>query len=104
MIGIPWYTEFEESVSVELFGEKITLPGITGIINSVITNYEPIGDKCKITLRNETDEKRMYSSTILFLNIDDMIKYKQDNQQERIKKLHDALTADEYFKMTFDLE
>lgn len=104
IIGVPWYTEYENTVSVELFGKRITLPGITGIINSVITNYEPIGNDIKLYLSNETDEKRMYSSTLLFLNKDDMIKYRESNQQEIIEKLRNAHTAVEYLEMRFSEE
>lgn len=96
-VGKPIYFEFDCESIVKLFGQNIEFPCIIGVFNAVFANYE-IDEKkeeCTLFLESESDEKTMYTSTLRFLNNNELIKYKEETK-DRIIQFRDAKKRHEY--------
>lgn len=96
-IGTPIYFEFDGSVSFELFSQEIELPCIVGVFNAVFANYEKDEEKeeCTIYLENESEEKQMYTSRLMFVTKEELLKYKNETEN-RILIFRDAKRIKEY--------
>lgn len=96
-LGKPIYFEFDGKSTVKLFGQEIELPCIIGVFNAVFVKYEKNKetDECTIFLENESDEKQMYTSTLRFLNKEELLKYKAETK-DRIVQFRDAKKRHEY--------
>ncbi len=96
-LGKPIYFEFDGKSTVKLFGQDIELPCIVGIFNAVFANYEKdeTTSECTIFLENESDDKQMYTSTLRFLNKEELLKYKEETK-DRIIQFRDAKKRHEY--------
>ena len=97
-LGKPLYFEFNCTNVVELFGQKIKLPCIVGLFNAVLSKYEKDEEKeeCTIFLENESEEKKMYTSTLSFITEKELLKYKEKNQNiipifKNAKEIHEYL-------------
>lgn len=95
-IGKPVYFEFEATKTFELFGEKITLHGLTGIINCIFSKVIEKGGVYKFILEDLHADKPKYFASIFFKSEDEMIDYKNNKQKERITSFHNAKKASEY--------
>ena len=96
-LGKPIYFEFDGRSTVKLFAQEIELPCIVGIFNAVLSRYEKneATNECTIFLENESDEKQMYTSTLRFLNKEELLKYKAETK-DRIVQFRDAKKRHEY--------
>lgn len=81
-LGKPIYFEFDSISSFELFGQEINLPCIICIFNAILSKYEQdeLKEEYTIFFENESDEKQMYISTLRFLTKEELLQYKQKNQ------------------------
>lgn len=96
-LGKTIYLEFDGESTVKLFGRDIELPCIVGIFNAVFANYEKNEktEECTLFLENKSDEKPMYTSTLRFLNNDELLKYKEETK-DRIIQFRDAKKRHEF--------
>ena len=96
-LGKPIYFEFDGRSTVKLFAQEIELPCIVGIFNAVLSRYEKneATNECTIFLENESDRKTMYTSTLRFLNKEELLKYKAETK-DRIVQFRDAKKRHEY--------
>lgn len=97
ILGKPIYFEFDGSSTVELFGQEIELPCIVGVFNAVLSRYEnnETTKECTLFLENESDEKQMYTSTLRFLNREELLIYRAETK-DRIIQFKDAKKRHEY--------
>lgn len=93
----PIYFEFDGRSTIKLFGLEIELPCIVGVFNAVLARYEKNEetDECTLFLESESEEKQMYTSTLRFLNKDELLKYKEETK-DRIFQFRDAKKRHEY--------
>lgn len=91
------YFEFDGKSTVNLFGQNIEFPCIVGVFNAVFAKYEKNEEKdeCTIFLKNESDDKQMYTSTLRFLHREELLRYKEETKN-RIIQFRDAKKRHEY--------
>ena len=96
-LGKPIYFEFDGKSTVKLFSQDIELPCVVGVFNAVLTRYEKneATNECTLFLENESDEKQMYTSTLRFLNKEELKNYKEETK-DRIIQFRDAKKRHEY--------
>ena len=96
-LGQPLFFEFVGKSLIELLGQKIELPCIVGVFNAVLAKYEEndLTQQCTLFLENESTEKQMYTSTLYFLNQEELQKYK-DETPNRFIIFRDAKKSLEY--------
>lgn len=98
LTGKPIYFEFETTSNVELFEAKFELPALVGIFNAVFAGVEVDKNEQKIILKDESKQKKRYSSTLRFRDEEEVKKFKEGDYQQRVALFHDAKKAQEYLK------
>ncbi len=98
LVDKPMYFEFECTESLVLFGKSLTFPCIMGVFNAVISKFEfeESQHKWMIFLKDESDDKKMYTTRLCFVNDNDLSKYKKKNSNRimlfsQAKKRHEYL-------------
>lgn len=95
-VGSIIYFEFEATRSVELFGVKFTLHGLMGIIDAVLADFAKKGKKHKIVLKDASEDRPRYTSSIFFKDEASMKAYKEGDHNARITAFHTTKRAREY--------
>ncbi len=90
------YFEFESEINVELFGVKLNLLALTGIFNTSIDIQEINSEKQKIVFRDESNEKKQFSSTICFKSDKELKKYKEKDHNKIVELFREAKRPYEY--------
>ena len=98
MMGKPIYLEFEAATIVELFGVELKLPALLGIFNSVFAGLDGKGDEQKILLKDESEQKRRYTSILRFKTEEEVQEFKKSDYNQRVTLLHDAKRVQEYLR------
>lgn len=98
LTGKPIYFEFEATSNVELFEAKFELLALVGIFNAVFAGVEVDKNEQKIILKDESKQKKRYSSTLRFRDEEEVKKFKEGDYQQRVALFHDAKKAQEYLK------
>lgn len=98
LIGKSIYFEFEATSKVELFEAKFELPALVGIFNAVFVGVEVDKNEQKIILKDESKQKKRYSSTLRFRDEKEVKNFKEGDYQQRVALFHDAKKAQEYLK------
>lgn len=81
MTGKPIYFEFEATSNVELFEAKFELLALVGIFNAVFAGVEVDKNEQKIILKDESKQKKRYSSTLRFRDEEEVKKIKEGDYQ-----------------------
>lgn len=89
-LGKPISLEFEATSNIELFGVTKELPAIMWIFNSVLKEYTSKDGKQRLTLVDESVEKKRYVSMMYFVTADELKTYKSANQKEMFAAFRDA--------------
>ena len=97
VLKTPIYFEFDGTKEYELFGQTIVLQCIVGVFNAVIAKYEKNEEKgeCTIFLEDESEEKKMYTSSLCFITKEEAAEYKKE-VNDRIKLFMDAKTIQDF--------
>lgn len=96
MKGKGIYFEFEAIVDIELFDVELSLPALVGIFNAIVSGATREGDKYKICLEDESEDKPRYISELCFKSDREMAEYRKRDHNEIIIAFHDAKKASEY--------
>ena len=81
----------------ELFKTDIALRGIKAIYNCIIKEFQEEGEKFKIVLDNESDEKQKFTVTMYFLSDEELEEYKKEH--DIIKEFNEAKPVGDYYSM-----
>lgn len=102
IIGKHIVFQFEATENFELFGIELHLHAIAGIFDSVIKEYTLMKDgKQKVVLRDESENKKRYTSIICFKTVEELQTFKNSKFKEIIiELLHEAKPVQEYLRMT----
>lgn len=95
-IGKPIFFEFEATLNIELFGVKLSLRGVVGIINASLSGLKKNKKKYKILLDDVDSEHPRHTVSIFFKSEDEMIAYKETDHNERIKSFQNAKMAKDH--------
>lgn len=99
-LGKPVYFEADGNTEVELFGQKLIIPCLMGIFNAIFTKCEKndLSGECTIYFEDASEEKRMYVSTLHFVDTESMNEYRKDinDVNNRIIPFRDAKRIKEY--------
>ena len=95
-VGESVFFEFQASTHISLLGVEIDLPCVVAICDSKITNYTVEDKKYKLSLDHLSEDKHMYTSTLLFENEEALLAYMNESRDERIAALCNAKTVQEY--------
>jgi len=88
---------FEDHSKAELFKTDIALRGIKAIYNCIIKEFQEDGEKFKIVLDNESDEKQKFTVAMYFLNDEELEEYKKEH--DIIKEFNEAKPVGDYYSM-----
>lgn len=97
-IGLPIFFEFEATTCIALFGVTIELPTLLGVFNSVLKEFFRKGNKQKLILTDESEEKKQYISAMYFKSEEELITYKAGDHNKIITLFHDAKRPHEYLQ------
>lgn len=98
MTGKPIYLEFEATTIIELFGVELKLPALLGIFNSIFAGLDGKGEEQKIILKDESEQKRRYTSILRFKTEEEVQEFKKSDYNQRVTLLHDAKKVQEYLR------
>lgn len=92
------YFEFEAVATYELFNQIIELPCLIGIFNTKVSRCEKMGNKYTLFLDDESEEKQMFISSLCFSNDNELKKYQDIDNNERITAFSKAKKPHEFLK------
>lgn len=73
------------------------LRGIKAIYNCIIKEFQEEGEKFKIVLDNESDEKQKFTVAMYFLSDEELEEYKKEH--DIIKEFNEAKPVGDYYSM-----
>lgn len=88
---------FEDHSKAELFKTDIALRGIKAIYNCIIKEFQEEGEKFKIVLDNESDEKQKFTVAMYFLSDEELEEYKKEH--DIIKEFSEAKRVRDYYSV-----
>ena len=97
-IGKAMYFEFDATISVDLFGIRIDLCGVEGIMNAVLDRFSKAKKKYTLHLADISEDKPRKCVSIFFRNEEERAAYKAEDHQKRITDFDNAKRAREYLK------
>lgn len=95
-IGKPFFFEFEAVSELDLFGVKIEVPSLICIFDALLQDCIRKGEKQRLVLADESEEKERYTSTMCFKTEEELAKYKTKGSDDIITLFHDAKRVQEY--------
>lgn len=93
-INKPMTFYFEDYSEIELLGIKIGLRGIKAIYNCVISEIAEKDGKVKLTLGNESDDKKKYTVAMYFISEEELEEFRKTHNV--IEEFEKSRTVDEY--------
>lgn len=90
------YFEFDATRKTELFGVKLTLYGLLGIVDAVLADFSKRGKKHKIVLGDASDERPRYTASLYFRSEEEMRAYQKTDHNKRFAAFHEAKRARDY--------
>lgn len=95
-IGTRIYFEFDATMKAELFGVKLTLHGLIGIVDAVLADFSKHKKKHKIVLGDASDERPRYTASLYFRSEEEMRAYQKTDHNKRFSAFHEAKRARDY--------
>lgn len=95
-IGKVLYFQFEATEVCTLFGVDIELPCIVGLYNARLVNIEQADGKYDVIFENESEEHKMYMTSLCFKDKVELRKYKEMNEGHISETFHSAKDVIEY--------
>ena len=104
-IGKPTYFEYLTYFDLNLFNVQRRLPCLLGVVNAVVSRYEKIDEETlRVFFENESQDKKAFSSVLCFISLDDIEKYRSQDNASRFDPFRNAKSSKEYFDEFIDDE
>lgn len=84
-IGKPIFIILNGHEDFELFEQKFSLPCSIALFNSVLKDFQRTGEETKLLIDDEGDDKKRYTSTLLFKTDEELSKFDPQNHIEEFK-------------------
>lgn len=95
-IGSRVYFEFDTTMKTELFGVKLTLYGLLGVVDAILVDFRKYKKKHKIVLGDVNEEHPRYTASLYFRSEEEMREYRTTNHNKRFAAFHEAKRARDY--------
>lgn len=102
-IGKPTYFEYLTYFDLNLFNVQRRLPCLLGVVNAVVSRYEKIDEETlRVFFKNESQDKKAFSSVLCFISLDEIEKYRSQDNTSRFDPFRNAKSSKEYFDEFID--
>lgn len=95
-MGTRVFFEFDATMKTELFGVKITLYGLLGIVDAILVDFRKNKKKHKIVLGDASDDTPRYTASLYFRTEQEMSEYRKADHNKRFAAYHEAKRARDY--------
>lgn len=95
--NIPMYFEFEATAEFSLFETQITLPGIIGIFNAVVTELTEDENSQHLLLCDASEDKPRYTVKLWCKTIEEVKQYRTEKHDNLMDAFHKAQTLEEIY-------
>lgn len=95
-IGKPALFEFVAVKHMNLFGVQKDLPALLQVFNAALADYHPTQNK--ISVVDESSEKQRYTSSLCFLNDEELEMYRLQDHNQIISAFKDAKRPQEFLE------